>query len=169
MNTYSLLAETSKEKIVIKIVDNVLKSRKLLRNNVEALRIISKEPRIPAPKILIYREGLLVTTFIEGIPYSECKDNNIKAKAREDLKEVIIAMRNIRSSHGKYLDITRCEDENITIDEAIKLYPWVERCKDEGFVMSHNDLHTSNVIVNDTGLAGVIDWELAGFYPSSYE
>ncbi|KAK6955755.1 hypothetical protein Daesc_003399 [Daldinia eschscholtzii] len=37
------------------------------------------------------------------------------------------------------------------------------------FTFSHSDLHEGNIMIKDGNFAGLIDWELAGFYPSWWE
>ncbi|KAI0874965.1 kinase-like domain-containing protein [Hypoxylon argillaceum] len=37
------------------------------------------------------------------------------------------------------------------------------------FTFSHSDLHEGNIIIKDGQLSGLIDWELAGFYPVWWE
>ncbi|KAF3070969.1 hypothetical protein GL218_00343 [Daldinia childiae] len=37
------------------------------------------------------------------------------------------------------------------------------------FTFSHSDVHEGNIMINDGNFAGLVDWELAGFYPSWWE
>ncbi|KAI1659296.1 kinase-like protein [Daldinia decipiens] len=37
------------------------------------------------------------------------------------------------------------------------------------FTFSHSDVHEGNIMVKDGNFVGLIDWELAGFYPSWWE
>ncbi|OTA57147.1 kinase-like protein, partial [Hypoxylon sp. EC38] len=37
------------------------------------------------------------------------------------------------------------------------------------FTFSHSDLHEGNIMVKDGNFTGLIDWELAGFYPRWWE
>lgn len=37
------------------------------------------------------------------------------------------------------------------------------------FAFSNSDVHEGNVMIKDGNFAGLIDWELAGFYPSWWE
>ena len=36
-------------------------------------------------------------------------------------------------------------------------------------VFTHGDLHSNNIIVNDNGIVGILDWETAGYYPDYWE
>ena len=34
---------------------------------------------------------------------------------------------------------------------------------------THNELHFSNIMINDGHISGIIDWRLAGWYPEYWE
>jgi hypothetical protein len=50
----------------------------------------------------------------------------------------------------------------------IPLIREIRSIKSSSLTLAHNDLHTSNIIVNDHG-AFLIDWELGGFKEPTYE
>lgn len=36
------------------------------------------------------------------------------------------------------------------------------------FVLTHGDFHSTNILVEDTNITGVIDWECSGSYPADF-
>ncbi|KAJ1946728.1 hypothetical protein GGF37_000983, partial [Kickxella alabastrina] len=171
MNTYSLLfKKTDGSRVIIKITDNVPSARRLLRNNIIALSIINNIPEVLAPKLIMHGEGFMVVTYLEGQTYSKASAE-VRAKARHQIKDIIKVMRSrtLTSQRGEYLDKTRTTLDNLSFEQALVICPWIAGQDREEFVFSHNDLYAENVIVNDDGLAGIIDWEYSCLTPYSYE
>lgn len=181
--SFSILCTTKDGKrIIIKIISSFLDNDeryynyhiKMLKNEIFSLSLL-KNSEILVPNLLIYGSNYYVVEYIEGMTYYECEDNDLKSKVKEQLKEEIIKIRSFKSDKGEFIDLSRMfskyVDEGVSFpnnyEKSREICDWIPN--GDNFVLSHNDLHGANIIVNDKGLAGIIDWELSGFYPEGYE
>lgn len=72
--------------------------------------------------------------------------------------------------HGEPItrEIIKLTDFIVTLMEARMAFCLSEKADSvEPFVLIHGDMHGSNILMNGTSIAGVLDWEFAGSYPLS--
>jgi hypothetical protein len=70
----------------------------------------------------------------------------------------------LRKGIAKRMDTGDSNTIEIRLQELKAKFP-----KGYANVMTHGDLHLGNIIVNNGEIEAVIDWEVAGFYPSWVE
>ncbi|CAD6453227.1 0d8c6d34-b979-4252-9e80-509dbbc3e9e7 [Sclerotinia trifoliorum] len=157
-------------------------------NEVRVMRSVPSS--VPIPKV--YDHGkeneiryLLMEYIEDSIPMSDL--NRLPPPhLMKSIKKYIKAIRSVTmdyehgSSHGLYLDV--CGFDSLgyaSADEFIqKRMEGLElphdpsfKFKEDKLVLSHCDLWPRNVLVTKDGskILSIIDWEMAGYYPSFYE
>lgn len=70
--------------------------------------------------------------------------------------------------------IKRCKLNNVTSHNIIKLDALKEKIVADNFepseiVFCHNDLTSRNIMIKDFKITGIVDWEIAGYFPLYYE
>jgi len=83
-----------------------------------------------------------------------------------DEREVIPSAPDVDSFHRYLLSQVRYASRMPRI-EAMAERTWFKA--DHRLCFTHADLHFANIIVKDDKLAGIIDWECAGWYPEYWE
>ncbi|KAF3282086.1 hypothetical protein TWF970_002027 [Orbilia oligospora] len=126
----------------------------------------------------------LIQTRISGVtlnvalPYLNATQKaSFKSQARKVLGQFRNIYSNSSSSLPSYLvpDNDPVKHRNITEEEKSILFGKYrdhafdgkairEEERSEDFCLMHNDLGTSNIIVNYDRIVGIIDWEMAGFF-----
>ncbi|CAG8588594.1 10656_t:CDS:1 [Ambispora leptoticha] len=82
------------------------------------------------------------------------------------IKEYILAV--IQNQILYYRTFKSLEQQNRWIpkyEELCKLVPKYFSDERDTFVLTHGDFHSSNILVNDIEITGVIDWECSGAFP----
>ena len=136
---------------------------------------------------------------IRGVPLSNLFDELSEEKQRKILRQLrncISELRALRSPEPGYVaavDLTPLHDErvhdgpfgpfdsipefhkalrqgieksgHVELDNMIEM----EKNRDYSLRMTHGDLSFRNIIVQGEKLAGIVDWETAGWYPDYWE
>ncbi|KAF3905934.1 hypothetical protein ABW21_db0201118 [Orbilia brochopaga] len=163
-------------------------------NEVAAITLVQdalNEMGVQVPEILfvgkINGRDVLIQTRIAGVtlnvawPYLSSTQ---KVSFKSQLRQILGRLRNIHpapmtssasyvipdSDPVKHRNITECEhsilfgETKASQDDQIRDgFPSQEE-GEKDFCLMHNDLGTSNIIVNDDRIVGIIDWEMAGFF-----
>jgi len=97
-------------------------------------------------------------------PYlSQHQKESFKHQAREILR----LLHTIKPSDGRKTRSYVVEDPNIRTNDRINPLEWdiifSDANTDPDISFMHNDFSTSNCIVDDDKIVGLVDWEMAGF------
>lgn len=161
-----VILETTHSKYYLKMYDTPMKPHHVssFNNEKSMLNLLEKNSIIPVPKIALIGANYILVHSIDG---EHPRDLSLFS---DQLRVVVAEMKRIKRSSGSFIDTEMNTNDKPyeTLAEAEKSHNWMSTCK-EGFELCHNDLHRENVIVKGHKIVGIIDWELAGFYPISYE
>lgn len=116
-----------------------------------------------------------------------------KMEIASRLHEILVTLRTLTGSHigsvgqGPACDLRRtvayggpfsCEADfnNWLVENVIPKAPGIYRrmvrqamCDDHRIVLTHGDIRPDNVLVRNGAIVGVLDWELAGYYPEYWD
>jgi aminoglycoside phosphotransferase (APT) family kinase protein len=146
-----------------------------LKNEVAAIRYIQSNTTVPTSHIRAAFEDhgryYIITDLVPGVPLQDIPDDK-KAVVWKELEGYIAQMHAITSDviggfAGDVVVPYRVGRAIARRDQALKLRPSTT----PEFVLCHNDLSQSNVIVDETTLKinAIIDWEYAGFFPVEFD
>jgi aminoglycoside phosphotransferase len=149
-------------------------SRERLENEAASLQFIKNVTDIPVPTVLeAYEEDEsfhLWTELIHGVPMAELLPSE-QAIVIGEVERHLETLRGLKRNRvGGPTGITSLPP-GIT-DHFKRDRKWMSKSfPTEEYVFCHNDLSQSNIIVNPDTLqiAGIIDWEFAGFFPGYFE
>jgi hypothetical protein len=125
-------------------------------------------------------------------------DQSQKQTIVEQLKDFFLDLRKIKGTFVGCIDNTACEDQlftdelggfglheneskfnqgNVTALQRSKQGPWVDvvcemilnSLKNHEIVLTHGEFTPRNILVQDTKVVAVLDWELSGYYPEYWE
>ncbi|KAI9729882.1 MAG: hypothetical protein M1835_003601, partial [Candelina submexicana] len=144
-----------------------------LENEAASLRFINENTNIPVPSVLgayeVDGSFYLWTELIRGTKMEDLSRQD-QAVVIEEVKEHLQSMQNLRSKQIGGPTGIICPPIRVT--DRLKRDVWPSKpAHPDDYVFCHNDLSQSNVIVDPATLkvAGIIDWEYAGYFPAYFE
>lgn len=158
------LTHKSKPNLYLKIKQ--FQERNNLKTEYQILKWIDKRLPTPQPRYYLLEEETeyLVTTEVPGTPTYQV-DNNQREKA------VIILGKSLKLIHN--LDTVNCPVNNSIenwlkrLNAEVKDVSFLKTHKPrENMVFTHGDYCLPNIIVKDSELSGIIDWDYAGLADS---
>ncbi|KAI0406625.1 kinase-like protein [Xylaria palmicola] len=162
----------------------------------EVMRFVCENTTIPVPRVHATTPTSITMDYVEGTTLSESWNDLSDAERTEvgaQLRDYINQLRAIKgsyiggfgrtaavesrrfSSEGGPFD-TEAEWNEFLLEGVVSSFPVILRDMlstqlrtDHEIVLTHGDLHPSNIIVRDGRVVAIIDWERAGFYPEYLE
>lgn len=155
-------------------IHNPSGSREKLENEAASMQFIKNVTDIPVPRVLeAYEEDgsfHLWTELIHGVPMAELLPSD-QAVVIGEVERHLKTLHDLRRNRvGGPTGITSLPPS--VTDHFKRDKKWTSKSfPAEEYVFCHNDLSQSNIIVNPETLqiAGIIDWEFAGFFPEYFE
>ncbi|KAH9863701.1 hypothetical protein J1614_009633 [Plenodomus biglobosus] len=171
-----------------------------------AMRLVRSKTNIPVPEVWhAYTDSAtgharIVMEFVEGdclVDVWEKYTPEEKERVIEQLRDMLIQLRELKGSVIGSVDGTACEDP--LFDDNIGAYGpydneasfnegvitalkntlsggWVNTVcdmvgvlKGHEIVMTHGDFSPRNILVRGTKVVAVLDWEMSGYYPEYWE
>lgn len=145
-----------------------------LQNEAASMQFIGRVSNIPVPQIYgafeVDDSFFIIMEFIEGVPLAKIPEDR-KHVVHAEIQQHVATLQTITSTtlggpSGVIIPPYRVMHEMGRIRDD-----WALRAGDEEYAFCHNDLSTSNILVDPETLKiqAIIDWEYAGFYPAYFE
>jgi tRNA A-37 threonylcarbamoyl transferase component Bud32 len=167
-------------------------NQKIVRNNlyeIDIIKFVESNTDIPVPKIIEIGEDYYKYEYIEGDTLEDVINDVDMSSICAQLKYYVDQMRNlksadIRSIYSPINDEFAKADKSLSIKEFNSLISKNIRKTTSGYYtdyiqymikddysicFTHADLTPRNIIVKNNEVVGIIDWEMAGFYPEYWE
>ncbi|KAK3939229.1 putative kinase [Diplogelasinospora grovesii] len=163
-------------------------------SEVEAMRFVSEHTSIPVPRVYDVGERHFTMEFIEGETLDRAWENTLSVEDRalvgRQLRDYIDQLRAIKSPDGiicsfggrpavdsrlffheggPFANEAAYNDflvSDLTGHSSVRDMIRTQMRADHEIVLSHGDLHAINIMARPgVGVVGIVDWELAGYYP----
>lgn len=104
----------------------------------------------PVPRVYYYESGVIIQEYIHGESLMDIW-NTLSVEEINSIKHEVVAVMK---------QLSKIDVETI----AINLDKRYDNAFEGETMFMHSDLNPSNILVNGKKLAGIIDWEYAGYY-----
>ncbi|KAI0198791.1 kinase-like domain-containing protein [Astrocystis sublimbata] len=179
---------------VIRDGDKAIKvnARGIRRDEAAVMHFVREHTTIPVPRVYATTPTSITMDFVEGTTLQESWNDltdEERTNVSDQLRDYLTQLRAVKGSYiggfarGPAIDSrlfdfeggpfeTEAEWNEFLLEGLVESCPPALRSMlstqlrtDHEIVLTHGDLHATNIMVRDGRIVALIDWENAGFYP----
>ncbi|KAF2973274.1 hypothetical protein GQX73_g423 [Xylaria multiplex] len=165
------------------------------QSEAETMRFVREHTTIPVPRVYATTSKSITMDYVEGTSLDKAWDSLSDVDRVEIINQLRGYLEQMRAIKGSYIGgigRTPAVDErrffadqggpfeseaewnhfilkDAPCPEVLQSMARSQMRTDHEIVFTHGDLHPCNIMVKDGRITGIIDWELAGFYPEYHE